>query len=143
MTNEDLLAVLELLTDWYDAQVTGDPRHLEWVERHLADDFVGTTQLVPGLWWDKARFIALCKDMKNLDVEEISSGIETAGDLIITRALVRVNNEEFTLDFGPDLPSGADFSRLLSGGVFAYCSVWRKTDDLFQMMAYHQLGRAG
>lgn len=136
-TENDVQQVLKLTNDWIAALESGN---FAWMRQHLADDFLFTSQLFPGLACRKPEFIDIVSGVKKARVDFISLGAEIAGKIIVTRCVLYVE-EEFGADLGPGMPSAAEATRRVNGHQLAYCSAWRMAANHPQCFDHHQLGQ--
>ncbi len=137
MIDDDVQQAMKLTRDWITALETLDS---DWMKKYLADDFLFTSQLFPGLACRKPEFIDIVSGVKKARIAFVSLGGEEAGKIIVTRCVLDVE-EEFTIDLGPGMPTASEATKKLNGHKLAYCSAWRKAGSHLQCFDHHQLGQ--
>jgi hypothetical protein len=126
-----------LITDLQGHWIAALSNHqYEWLERHLAEDFMFTAHPFPALKLHKREFIEADKKIESAEVKFISVRAEPAGEIIISRTVADVK-EEFNADLGPGMPTASEITRMVSGQRLAYCSGWRHNGQIWQCFDHH------
>ena len=137
LTPSDATALItELQGHWIAAIST---HQFDWLERHLAADFMFTAHPIPGLRLHKREFIEADKKIKSAEVRFVSIQAEAAGEILISRTIADVK-EEFGADLGPGMPSAAEITAMVSGQRMVYCSGWRHNGQIWQCFDHHLMG---
>jgi ketosteroid isomerase-like protein len=121
-------------------------RDFDYLERHLAPDFVATftpmkvgSAVLAGTK-DKKSFIDQDRSIHDVDIQLRSITARRMGDLVITMVFARLH-EEFRGDPIPGFPSAAEMNTYVQGNTFGYASSWRELDGRWQCTSHHILGR--
>ena len=114
-------------------------RQFDWLERHLASDFLFTAQPFPTIRMNKHEFIEADKKIENARISFVSIAAEPIEDIIISRAIADVE-ETFHADLGPGMPTAEEITRAISGQRIAYCSGWRHTGEIWECFDHHVIG---
>lgn len=129
-----------LISDYYDQWITAIRDHnYDWLERHLAEDFLFTAHPFPKLKIGKRQFINVDKEIDNAEINFIVIRAEAAGDIIVSRAVADVK-EDFKADLGPGMPTASEVTGTISGQRVAYCSGWRNNGKIWQCFDHHLIG---
>src|SRR5690349_16501702 len=111
----------KLITELQGHWIAAISHHqFDWLERHLAEDFMFTAHPIPGLRLHKREFIEADKKIKSAEVKFVSIRAEAAGEILLSRTVADVK-EEFGADLGPGMPSAAEITRMVSGQRMVYC----------------------
>ncbi len=129
--------VTRLIKQWISA--IGE-RNFDWLEQHLADDFLFSAHPFPDLKLRKREFIDLDKKIAKAELEFASIKGEMIGDILISLAVADIKEEKFSAELGHGLPAISELSQMMSGHRLVYASAWRRLGESWQCYDHHVLG---
>jgi hypothetical protein len=117
-------------------------RNWGWIERHFADDFLGTAQPWPTLRVDRQQMIELDKKIETMDVRWIEVTARRFGDSVLASGVVQYAREAFApgATIGEGMPTGNELSSLVNGKSVLYIGAWRQNGTQWQIYDHHMVG---
>jgi len=114
----------------------------DWLERHMAEDFLGTAQPWPGLSVNKARMIELDRNIETMDVEWLRVDAQRFGSSVLASGVVRYTKEAFRegTTIAEGMPTGGQLSALVNGKMVLYIGAWRHNGSHWQIYDHHMVG---
>jgi hypothetical protein len=128
-----------LYDDWGKA-IAG--RDWDWLERHFAEDFLGTAQPWPTLSVNRQQMLDLDRKIENMDVRWLTVTAHRFGDTVLASGVVQYHNEAFTpgATIGEGMPTGDQLSSFVNGKSVLYIGAWRQNGSLWQIYDHHMIG---
>ncbi len=128
-----------LYDDWGKA-IAG--RDWDWLERHFAEDFLGTAQPWPTLSVNRQQMLDLDRKIENMDVRWLTVTAQRFGDTVLASGVVQYHNEAFTpgATIGEGMPTGDQLSSFVNGKNVLYIGAWRHNGSLWQIYDHHMIG---
>jgi hypothetical protein len=140
MSTDALSAEFKSIYDrWGEAIARHDA---DWLERHFADDFLGTAQPWPTLVVNRGQMLELEKNIETMDVSWLTVTAQRHGDVVLATGVVRYMKEAFKngSTIGEGMPSGSDLSALVNGKSVLYIGAWRHNGRNWQIFDHHMVG---
>lgn len=128
-----------LYDDWGKA-IAG--RDWDWLERHFAEDFLGTAQPWPTLSVNRQQMLDLDRKIENMDVRWLTVTAQRFGDTVLASGVVQYHNEAFApgATIGEGMPTGDQLSSFVNGKNVLYIGAWRRNGSLWQIYDHHMIG---
>jgi len=113
-----------------------------WLERHFAEDFLGTAQPWPGLSVNRAQMLELDRKIETMDVEWLRVDAQRYGNTVLVSGVVRYANEVFEegTTIAEGMPTGGQLSALVNGKMVLYIGAWRHNGQNWQIYDHHMVG---
>jgi hypothetical protein len=140
VSNDALSLEFKALYDrWGEAIARHDA---DWLERHFADDFLGTAQPWPTLVVNRQQMLELEKNIETMEVRWLSVTAHRYGDAVLASGVVRYMKEAFKegTAIGEGMPSGGQLSALVNGKSVLYIGAWRHNGLDWQIFDHHMVG---
>jgi hypothetical protein len=139
MTDDLSKEFKDLYDQWGHAIAT---RNWGWVERHFAQDFLGTAQPWPTLRVDRQQMIELDKKIETMDVRWLKVTAQRYGDTVLASGVVRYAKEAFApgATIAEGMPTGSQLSSLVNGKSVLYIGGWRHNGSHWQIYDHHMIG---
>lgn len=130
---------MELLyADWTEAIRLHD---LDWMERHIAPEFTGTSHPFPNLDLDKAQFIAADAAVESVNLRQVGLTIQPFRDIVMVHWIVKINDLKYRPTKPADgHPGDEALVDATVGKTVAYCDAWRKNGQDWQCFMHHFIG---
>jgi hypothetical protein len=144
MSGNDLSTQFKALyDDWGNAVVA---KRFEWLDTHIADDFLGTSQPFPAISISKPKLIALSKGLETVEARWIEVTARSFGQMVLTlavRQFDKIIHKPGVSAGGPGAPSPSQLAAFVSGKRVLYVGAWRQRGEVWEMFDNHMTGIVG
>jgi hypothetical protein len=140
MSVDELSKQFKSLYDQWGSAISN--KDWDWIERHFAEDFLGTAQPWPTLSVNKRQMMELDKQIETMDVRWLEVTARRFGDTVLASGVVQYKKEAFKAGatVGEGMPTGSQLSSLVNGKSVLYIGAWRRNGSDWQIYDHHMIG---
>jgi hypothetical protein len=143
MSADDLSKQFKSLYDDWGNAIVG--KHFEWLDSHIAEDFLGTSQPFPPVSISKQKLIELSKGLETVEVRWIEVTARQFGSMVLTQAVRQFDKVQHKpgATAAPGMPSPSQLAAYVSGKRVLYVGAWRQKGEFWEMFDNHMVGIVG